>query len=58
MFKTDPPLSPELISPSAWSRTETVAKLVSVRSACQSWNLIRTLIAAQDFLVSLPLKER
>lgn len=41
-----------------WSRTETVAKLDSVHSAFESWNQIRTSNVAQDFLVSLLLKER
>ena len=41
-----------------WSRTETAAKISSVQSAFQNWNQIRLSSPAQDYLVSLLLRER
>jgi uncharacterized protein (UPF0332 family) len=41
-----------------WSRTDTLEKIESVEAAFQSWRVIRDAHEAQDFLVTLLLKER
>jgi hypothetical protein len=41
-----------------WSRTDVIAKVDSVAFAFQTWKIIRKDASAQDFLVTLLLKER
>ncbi|HLG98871.1 MAG TPA: hypothetical protein VKX49_21340 [Bryobacteraceae bacterium] len=41
-----------------WSRTDVLEKIQSVEAAFQSWRLIRNEDEAQNFLVTLLLKER
>ena len=41
-----------------WTRTDTVANVDSVAAAFEAWKAIRKNSVAQDFLITLLLKER
>lgn len=41
-----------------WSRTDVIEKIESVQAAFDTWKVIKSEHAAQDFLVTLLLKER
>ena len=45
-------------SSTKWTRTDAIEKIESVEAAFKSWNAIRSEQAAQNFLVTLLLKER